>query len=125
MKQFFQGPIGDHSRNILRSLGYGEQRTRQGQISFIKRVSGGDFPRFHAYAEDTDNGIQINLHLDQKAASYEGSSAHGGEYEGPLVEQEMARIASNITSANTSHSTPTQTPQNTKSKKGFWGNLIG
>lgn len=117
MKQFFQGPIGDHSRNILRSLGYGEQRTRQGQISFIKRVSGGDFPRYHVYAEDIDNGIQINIHLDQKAASYEGSSTHGGEYEGHLVEQEMARIANSINPVNSVSSSGSLASD----KKGFWG----
>lgn len=92
MKTFFPGPLKDHSRNIMRSLGYGEQRTRQGQISYVKRVTGERFPRFHAYVEDMNGGMQVNLHLDQKEASHEGSSAHGGEYEGPLVEVEMRRI---------------------------------
>ena len=27
----------------------------------------------------------MNLHVDQKEASYEGSSAHSGDYEGPVV----------------------------------------
>jgi hypothetical protein len=124
MKQFFKGPLDDHSRNIMRRLGYGEQRTRQGQISYVKRVSGGAFPRYHVYVEDTENGMQVNLHVDQKAASYEGSSAHGGEYDGPLVEQEMQRIAQGVTSANSAPAAPVQ-PKTTESKKGFWGKLIG
>ncbi len=122
MKQFFSGPLADHSRNILRRLGYGEQRTRQGQISYVKRVASERFPRYHAYVEDRDNGMQINLHLDQKAATYEGTSAHGGEYEGVLVEKEMERLAQfikNLKPANDSQDTT-----DSKSKKGFWGNLF-
>ncbi len=93
MKQTIPGPLGDHARNIMRRLGYGEQKKRDGQISFVKRVSGADFPRYHAYVEDLDGGaMQVNLHVDQKAASYEGSHAHSGEYEGALVEREMQRI---------------------------------
>ena len=94
MKQFFKGPLSDNARNFMRRLGYGEQTTRQGQVSYVKRLGSERFPRMHAYVEDKDGGMQVNLHLDQKAASYEGTSMHGGEYEGPLVEQEMMRIAS-------------------------------
>jgi len=96
MKHFFPAPLPDHARNIMRSAGYGEQRTRSGQISYVRRVGPERFPRYHAYVEDRDGGLQVNLHVDQKAASYEGTSAHGGEYEGPLVEAEMARIAASI-----------------------------
>src|SRR3989338_4001358 len=87
MKQFFAGPLSDNARNVLRRLGYGEQRTRAGQISYVKRVAGERFPRYHAYVEDMNDGIQVNLHVDQKEASYEGTSTHAGEYEGPIVEQ--------------------------------------
>lgn len=92
MQQFFQGPLTDHARNIMRNLGYGEQRARSGQISYAKRISGEKFPRYHAYVEDQNNGMQVNLHIDQKEASYEGSHVHSGEYDGRLVEQEMNRI---------------------------------
>lgn len=93
MQQLFSGPLTDHARNIMRNLGYGEQRARSGQISYTKRISGERFPRYHAYVEDVNNGMQVNLHVDQKEASYEGSHVHSGEYDGRLVEQEMNRIA--------------------------------
>lgn len=93
MQQFFPGPLIDHARNIMRNLGYGEQRARSGQISYVKRISGERFPRFHAYVEDQNNGMQVNLHIDQKEASYEGSHVHSGEYNGQVVEQEINRIA--------------------------------
>ena len=114
MKTFFPGPLNDHSRNIMRHLGYGEQRTRAGQISYVKRVSGERFPRYHAYVEDMKSGMQVNLHVDQKEASHEGTSAHAGEYEGPIVEREMQLIASQIQSIN--HSPPPTTPPK---KSGF------
>ena len=122
MKQFFAGPLSDNARNILRRLGYGEQRTRAGQISYVKRVAGERFPRYHAYIEDMNGGIQVNLHVDQKEASYEGMSAHAGEYVGPLVEAEMRRIAGFIGGLRGTVQSSAPTP--TEKKKGFWGTLF-
>ena len=123
MKKFFAGPMSDNARNILRRLGYGEQRTRAGQISYVKRVTGERFPRYHAYVEDQNGGLQVNLHVDQKEASYEGTSAHAGEYEGPLVQREMNRIAEFLSSLHTPP--PPSAPTPSAPKKGFWGTLFG
>ncbi len=118
MKHTFVGPLPDHARNILRRAGYGEQRTRNGQISFIRRVMGERFPRYHAYVEDTaDGGMQLNLHVDQKEATYEGSSAHSGEYEGPVVEREMERIVQFVTSIKAAPQS--SAPLQPKKKPGF------
>jgi hypothetical protein len=61
--------------------------------------------------------MQVNLHVDQKEASYEGTSAHGGEYEGPLVEQEMARITQFIGSLGTPQPPQPKQPPTTPSSK--------
>lgn len=124
MKKFFADPLSENARNFLRRLGYGEQRTRAGQISYVKRVSSERFPRYHAYIEELNGGIQVNLHVDQKEASYEGTSAHAGEYEGSLVEREMRRIEEFVASlkGTVQTSAPTLT---TEKKKGFWGTLLG
>lgn len=79
---------------MLQRAGYGRARTRV--PSFQRRLSGGEFPRFHAYIDLIPNGFQINLHLDQKAACYTGTSAHSGEYDGSLVADEVARISALI-----------------------------
>ena len=116
MKYTIPGPHPDHARNVMRRLGYGEQQKRDGQVSYVKRVSGGDFPRYHVYVEDLSNGsMQVNLHIDQKAATYQGSHAHSGEYEGPLVEQEMKRIVWFVRSL--SQPSPQPTPQTPPPKK--------
>ncbi|MBI5794566.1 hypothetical protein HZA87_05835 [Candidatus Uhrbacteria bacterium] len=126
MKQFFPGPLSDNARNLMRHLSYGEQRTRAGQISYVKRVAGERFPRYHAYVEDLNGGMQVNLHVDQKEASYEGTSAHAGEYEGPVVEREMKRIADLIAGLKSGASFPVSDPTpTTEKKKGFWGSLFG
>ncbi|MCH7552279.1 hypothetical protein IIB49_02720, partial [Patescibacteria group bacterium] len=52
------------------------------------------YPRFHIYAKEQEDTASLNIHLDQKQPSYEGSSAHSGEYEGSLIEQEVERIQS-------------------------------
>ena len=123
MKKFFPGPLVENARNLMRRLGYGEQRTRVGQISFVRRISGERFPRYHAYVEDQNGGIQVNLHVDQKEASYEGTSAHAGEYVGSLVEREMVRVEAFV--AGLSRKMPPPAPAVTKTKKGFWGTFMG
>jgi hypothetical protein len=125
MKQFFPGPLSDSARNILRRLGYGEQQTRSGQISYVRRVTGERFPRYHAYVEDLNGGLQVNLHVDQKEASYEGTGAHAGEYAGPLVEREMERIAEFVVERTSESSNSPPAATGIQKKKGFWGTLFG
>ncbi|MFA6587656.1 MAG: hypothetical protein WCT08_01165 [Patescibacteria group bacterium] len=60
--------------------------------SFAKRVSGMPFPRYHLYFEVGTDMVRVNLHLDAKKPSYQGTSAHAGEYDGEVVEMELTRI---------------------------------
>ncbi|MBP9760653.1 MAG: hypothetical protein KBD15_00210 [Candidatus Magasanikbacteria bacterium] len=81
-------------KQLLRKAGYHEfvdPRTRK--VSYVRTLRPSVFyPRFHAYVEMKDVGFDVNLHLDQKQASYSGTSMHAGEYEGEAVEREAARI---------------------------------
>lgn len=109
----------------MRRLGYGEHTGHGGQTSFERRLSGNDFPRMHAYVEERNNGMQINLHLDQKQGGI-GGALHGGEYEGPLVEQEMARLVSSIAASGMPTDTGKRyTDEEPPAKKGFFGSLFG
>jgi hypothetical protein len=79
--------------NFLRSAGYIYIESRQtGQGSFSRPLGSGHYPRFHVYVDEDDSTITFNLHLDQKQASYEGTSAHSGEYDGETVAQEIQRL---------------------------------
>lgn len=79
--------------NFLRSAGYIYIESRQtGQGSFSRPLGNGHYPRFHIYVNEEDNSITFNIHLDQKQASYEGTSAHSGEYDGEIVAQEVQRL---------------------------------
>ena len=78
---------------FLRDAGYTYIESRHtGQGSYARPIGGGNYPRLHVYIEEHPNQVVFNLHLDQKQASYEGVTAHSGEYDGPLVEQEVARL---------------------------------
>ena len=80
---------------FMRRCGYGYLRGRNGgQDSFVKRLRGELYPRFHLYIEDNGDCWSFNLHLDQKAPVYRGAVAHSGDYDGAVVETEMARIKS-------------------------------
>ena len=90
--------ISDNPANALRSCGYHFERQHEatGEISAARDLGAGGFPRLHCYAKPATNGkdLEINLHLDQKRPSYGGSHAHGGEYEGEIIQQEAVRIQS-------------------------------
>lgn len=73
---------------LIKRCGYAELRNRGGEISYVRRVRGYQYPRFHIYFEKEC----INLHLDQKRPCYQGVSAHSGEYKGEVVEEEGKRI---------------------------------
>ncbi len=64
---------------------------------------------------------RISLHLDAKKPSYEGTAAHGGEYQGELVEKEMERIMK-IAGQFTRESAQAG-PLGFKPEKSFWGKL--
>ena len=80
--------------NLGRKLGYMPRGTIGQEIEFIKPLLGRAYPRFHLYTKKgkEKNIFSFNLHLDQKKPSYQGSRAHSGEHEGPLIENEIARI---------------------------------
>jgi len=127
MNTFIPGPLPDQARNLLRKAGYGEHRGYEAQMSYTRRLQNTMFPRYHAYVEDKNGGMQLNLHLDQKEASHGGGHAHSGEYSGPLVERENARIIAAI-KAMTSEATTVEPSQDQPSKKssgGFFGWLFG
>lgn len=88
--------IKENPASALRKTGYHFERRHPNtkEISAARTLGAGGFPRLHAYARLDGKNLEINLHLDQKRPSYRGTSAHGGEYEGELLEQEAERIKS-------------------------------
>lgn len=76
----------------MRDLGYHfqgqDEKTRE--LGFARPKSG--YPRLHLFAKVENDGLLISLHLDQKKPVYDGATAHSGDYDGPVVENEMARI---------------------------------
>jgi hypothetical protein len=102
MRFVFQDP--QKNKNLptrLREAGYRfERQASPEEMVFIKGFEGADFPRWHLYAKSNPNGWELNLHLDQKRPIYRGASAHGGEYDGPLVEKELNRIKNILTPNN-------------------------
>ncbi len=127
MNVFIPGPLPDHARNIMQRLGYGEQRSREGQVSFNRRFTPAPYPKYHAYVEDRNGGLQVNLHLDQTATGGDFGREHRGEYDGPLVEKEVARIKAGVEAIRAQSSAGTEdNPQNSSPKSGgFWSNLFG
>jgi hypothetical protein len=97
MKIIIQNPKS-YSRNLIRQAGYAIQQNREGEINFVRRIQGADYPRFHIYIKREEPGeiIEMELHLDEKKPSYEGYKAHSGQYEGEVIQRECDRIMKTI-----------------------------
>ena len=92
--------LGEAPEIWLRRAGYAFIPEREdGQRSFARRLTRDFYPRFHVYflekADDKgEEWVMFNLHLDQKRPGYAGQNRHNAEYEGEVVEQEIARLRS-------------------------------
>lgn len=65
--------------------------------SYIKRLTRDYYPRLHVYVMDKRDKeghdlIVIEMHLDQKKASYTGVKMHNAEYDGEVVEAEIENL---------------------------------
>jgi hypothetical protein len=80
---------------FLRTLGWAQIYDRRGdKYSYVKRLSRDFYPRLHLYVKQYPDNYVFDIHLDQKKASYEGHSAHSGEYEGEIVTNATETIKS-------------------------------
>lgn len=91
----FQIQTNKSIADVIRTIGYQTTYIQDNEeVSVIRKLGGGDYPRFHLYIKEENDGFSCNLHLDQKKPSYKGSTGHSGEYDGELVEEEVKIIKS-------------------------------
>lgn len=81
---------------VARSLGYVIIDTNGNEYNLVRKLDINNYPRFHAYVTKLGEDYKFSLHLDQKAPIYQGTHAHNGEYEGPVVEKEAERIVETL-----------------------------
>ena len=73
--------------NFMRKCGYAPFHE-----SYTRVLSASGYPRFHIYMVQNETQYILNLHIDQKRPSYGKETAHSGEYDGTVVENEVDRI---------------------------------
>lgn len=114
---------------LLKRAGYAFHRDdRSGKDSYARRLGSGFFPKLHMYVVESAEQIVLNLHLDQKQASYEGSNMHSGEYDGEVVEAEIARLkqlAIQYAVLGLSKQNASATPERTQKKEELLSSLGG
>lgn len=102
MKILINGPLKNNIYNLMRDAGYHFQREDHErdatEYSFVRPRMG--FPRFHIYAKMDGKDLALNLHLDQKKPIYRGTTAHSGDYDGPVINNEAARIKQALNNGN-------------------------
>lgn len=111
--------INENPEQFIRQAGYALHRNRHtSQDSFTRRLGNNFYPRFHIYIAHMGENAVINLHLDQKRPRYQGANAHNAEYDGEVVEQEIARLKSLIKPM------AEDKPIQQKEKKSFWNKIF-
>ena len=112
--------INEQPEQFMRRAGYGLHRDRHSeQDSFIRRLGSNFYPRLHVYIAHMGEDVVINLHLDQKRPRYQGAKAHNAEYDGEVVEREIARLKSLIKPMEQDK------PEPDNKNKGFLNRLFG
>jgi len=85
--------IQENIVGVARKLGYLIIDSRENnEYNLVRKLTYGNYPRFHVYLKQAGDRLIFSLHLDQKAPIYKGAHAHSGEYEGVTVENEADRI---------------------------------
>jgi hypothetical protein len=69
---------------------------RREQESYVKRLTRDFYPRLHLYVKETPEHFTLEVHLDQKQASYQGVRMHNAEYDGPVVEGALQDLAQKL-----------------------------
>jgi len=105
MKFIIEKPT-TNTTNYFRRAGYHFQKRDGEEMAFVRKLTDQEFPRFHAFGRvigySAKGGsafggkFEVNIHIDHKRTSYEGTSAHSGEYsrDNELLQSEAERLKS-------------------------------
>ncbi|MBU0964148.1 hypothetical protein KKC06_03865 [Patescibacteria group bacterium] len=93
MKFIWSGILKTNLKVLLNRLGYHQFYDRRSRsLSYIRRLGGQQYPRFHLYMDEAGSNYIFKLHLDEKRPSYGVGPRHSGQYDSPLVKTELERI---------------------------------
>ena len=125
--RFIMQKLAISPQYFLRKCGYIEIQNphKNFETSYARSLDPGRFyPRFHVYLETDKNGTAVSIHMDAKKPSYEGSSAHSGEYDSQIVKEEVIRITT-LMKTFVSDESSRQKPIGFERKRSWWQKLMG
>ncbi len=99
MKTLIPGPLLDRPDKLMQNAGYVFHCTEDGKPCYHRQISNEPFPRFHAYVTTNNQGMEIDLHIDQLNLDHSGNHQHEWAYEGGRVRTEMNRLIGIISGA--------------------------
>ncbi len=94
MKFILENKTGYSAAVLMKKVGYvfDRQDEIKGEMSFVRELGVARYPRLHIYLKEFGQKVECNIHLDQNKNSYHGTTAHAGEYDSDLVQEEVIRI---------------------------------
>ena len=92
----FNNNFSQNLNDLVRGIGYKPiGHSDRGELNCVRPLNR-DYPRFHLYISTTPEFLTFSIHLDQKRPSYEGATAHSGDYDSEVVKEEVAIIRDEI-----------------------------
>lgn len=93
MLRFFNVPFNESLEETMKRLGYEFHCNKDGRLCYHREFDDEGFPRFHAYVNHKDSGIEIDLHFDAlDTLSHKGNHDQSWAYEGGRLIGEIQRI---------------------------------
>ncbi|MFC1598770.1 hypothetical protein ACFL2U_02055 [Patescibacteria group bacterium] len=124
MKIEFNQKFNQSADFLIRRCAYGLVRDpRADERSYSRRLGHDIYPRFHVYINSEDP-LVYNLHLDQKQASYQGQTAHSGDYDSDIVQKEGQRIYQTVLALKAGEENEHE-EEDLREEKGFFSGLFG
>jgi len=84
---------GNNIFHLMRRLGYLELRDpKTAQVGYIRKISAGFYPRFHAHVfSDPEKNLILDLHFENYKPMHKSGTSRV-ENNGAVLEQEVQRI---------------------------------
>lgn len=92
MRHLISGSLSKEISVLFNELGYYFHEVKEGVFSFKRIIHERPFPRFHIYVRKYENGLELDLHIDQEHPNRLGNHEKEWAYQGPIVKRELKRI---------------------------------
>jgi hypothetical protein len=96
MRRFIRPKDMEPTQTLMNYAGYHYHCVTNGRACYHRRIWEVRFPRFHAYVTRQEDGLMVELHIDQTNPGGKSNHDKDWAYSGGRVEEEMEHLVNTI-----------------------------